>query len=204
MSHCTKFQFNYTDERTIIKAFEKLKLSCSTEGLLEFDSPLHKYFGDISDVKRCIYARYGKFNLIATKIRAHEYQLYIEKHKVSSDDEIRKVQIEEEFRRAYIEAAVEQVAKKLEKNGMPTNMQIDRNTITLNFGQMLEYSLSVVFEDGHIIEDVSGVKGDFCTHLTEDLEDILSSQDCELNTQWKETYEMPVEDQNIQVLSLSF
>lgn len=204
MSHCTKFQFNYTDERIIIKAFEKLKLSCSTEGCLEFDNYLDKAIGNVRDVKRCIYAKYGKFNLMVIKIRAHEYQLYIEKHKVSSDDEIRKVQIEEEFRRAYIEVAVEQVATKLEKSGMPTSMQIDSNTIILNFGRMLEYSLSVVFENGQIIEDVRGVKGDFCTHLTEDLEDILSSQDCELQTQWKETYEMPIEDQNLQVLSLSF
>ena len=62
----------------------------------------------------------------------------------------------------------------------------------------------ISFEEGKITEEVIGVKGDFCTKLTEDIENILSHPSNELVTEWKQEYNMQIEDQNIQVLSLSF
>ena len=51
---------------------------------------------------------------------------------------------------------------------------------------------------------MKGVKGDFCTKLTEDIEDVLSQPTSELKTEWKQEVEMQVEDETLQVLSLSF
>ena len=78
------------------------------------------------------------------------------------------------------------------------------NGLIVNFGPNLEYTLSVLSQDDNIVEEVSGVKGDFCTKLTEDIEDVLSQPTAELKTEWKAEVEMQVEDEALQVLSLSF
>ena len=62
------------------------------------------------------------------------------------------------------------------------------------FGPNLEYTLSVLAENDIIVEEMSGVKGDFCTILTEVIEDILSRPTVELETEWKAEVKMHVED----------
>jgi hypothetical protein len=74
----------------------------------------------------------------------------------------------------------------------------------VNFGPNLEYTLSVLSDNDQIVEDVKGVKGDFCTKLTEDIEEVLSLPTSELKTEWKQEVEMQVDDEVLQVLSLSF
>lgn len=87
-----------------------------------------------------------------------------------------------------------------------TRYEVSRqpNGLIINFGPNLEYTLSVLRENDNIIEEVSGVKGDFCTKLTEDIEDLLSQPTAELKTEWKAEVDMQVEDEMLQVLSLSF
>lgn len=210
MSHCTKFDFNYTDERIIVKAFNKLQISCATTMVHWYDSDLAKkmlsklgYMGH--EQSRAICGCKDEYQFFVCKKKDNLYELYMEKSTtITQEDEVKMDSLAETFRRAYIECAVDKVVRKLENSGMPTEVSKDNDKFVVNFGPMLEYSLSVVFDNGQLIEDVHGVKGDFCTKLTEDLEEILSSPTAELNTAWKEEYEMPLEDQNIQVLSLSF
>jgi hypothetical protein len=209
MSHCTKFDFKYTSEEAIVKAFRKLNIKCSTELVSEFKSEFSKqvlgklgYLG--SKQYRSICGVKGKYNIFLCKMGENDYELFIERSVIGNNDNIEMNTISAEFRKAYIEVAIDEIVKKLDKGNMPSNVELSKNKYTVSFGSSYEYSLVVSFEEGKITEEVIGVKGDFCTKLTEDIENILSHPSAELVTEWKQEYNMQIEDQNIQVLSLSF
>lgn len=46
----------------------------------------------------------------------------------------------------------------------------------------------IKFDNGRVIEEVQGGKGDSCISLTEALENMLSSPDVELQSEWTEEY----------------
>jgi hypothetical protein len=209
MSHCTKFDFKYSSEEAIVKAFKKMKVKCSTEMICEFKSDFSKkILGKLGYVGkkqyRAICGTVGSYNIFLCKIAENDYELMIERATVSSSDEKKMTKIADDFRRAYMEVAVDEIVKKLDKGNMPSKVEKQKDKFIVNFGVSLEYSVVVAFENGQITEEVIGVKGDFCTKLTEDIENILSHPTAELATEWKAEYTMQIEDQNIQVLSLSF
>lgn len=209
MSHCTKFDFKYTSEEAIVKSFRKLDIKCSTELVSEFKSEFSKqvlgrlgYLGNKQ--YRAICGVIGKFNIFLCKIGEHDYELFIERTVMGNNDTMEMKMLSDNFQRAYIEVAIDEIVKKLDKGNMPSMVEMTKNKYTISFGSSYEYSIVVSFEDGKITEEVIGVKGDFCTKLTEDIENILSHPTSELVTEWKQEYHMQIEDQNIQVLSLSF
>ena len=140
--------------------------------------------------------------MIVKKVDENHYQLFVEHHSVANEEED-KVWADK-FRNAYIEVAVDKVLKKLDLNATRYEVSHQPNGLIVNFGPNLAYTLSVLSQDDNIVEEVSGVKGDFCTKLTEDIEDVLSQPTAELKTEWKAEVEMQVEDEALQVLSLSF
>ena len=210
MSHCTKFDFSFSDEQAIVKSFKKLGIKCSTEIISEFKSDFSKkILGRIGymgiNQYRAICGLVYPYQLFMCKFAPNQYELFIEKVGVIyENDEIRMNQIAEDFRRAYISVAIDDIVSKLKKGNIPSKVEVQENRYLIYFGSMYEYQLSVIFDKGEIIEEVEGIKGDFCTKLTEDIENILSHPECELRTEWKQEYEMQVDDQNIQVLELSF
>jgi len=207
MSHCTKFDFSYTSEEAIVKAFRKMNIKCSTEMVSEFSSDFGKQvLGQLGYLGRKQYrAIVGEIkggHLFMCRIDENNYQLFVEHHSFANEDED-KVWADK-FRNAYIEVAVDKVLKKLDLNATRYEVNHQPNGLIVNFGPNLEYTLSVLSQDDNIVEEVSGVKGDFCTKLTEDIEDVLSQPTSELKTEWKAEVEMQLEDEALQVLSLSF
>jgi hypothetical protein len=209
MSHCTKFDFNYTSEAAIVKAFRKLDIKCSTKLVSEFKSEFSKqvlgslgYLGNKQ--YRAICGMIDKYNIFFCKISENDYECFIERSVIGSNDIEEMKILSGDFQRAYIQVALDEVVKKLDKGNMPSKVKSMHNKYIVSFGNTYEYSLVVSFEEGKITEEVVGVKGDFCTKLTEDIEKILSHPTAELFTEWKQEYRMQIEDQNIQVLSLSF
>lgn len=209
MSHCTKFDFKYTSEGAIVKAYRKLDIKCSTELVSEFKSEFSKqvlgrlgYLGNKQ--YRAICGIIGKYNIFLCKIGENDYELFIERSVIGLNDNEEMKNLSDDFQRAYIEVAIDEIVKKLDKGNMASKVESSKNKYTVSFGSSYEYSLVVSFEAGKITEEVIGVKGDFCTKLTEDIENILSHPTSELVTEWKQEYNMQIEDQNIQVLSLSF
>ena len=209
MSHCTKFDFKYTSEEAIVKAFRNLDIKCSTELVSEFKSEFSKqvlgklgYLGNKQ--YRAICGIIGKYNIFLCKIGENDYELFIERSVEGLNDNEEMKKLSDDFQRAYIEVAIDEIIKKLDKGNMPSKVESTKNKYTIIFGSSYEYSLVVSFEEGKITEEVIGVKGDFCTKLTEDIENILSHPTSELVTEWKQEYNMQIEDQNIQVLSLNF
>jgi hypothetical protein len=209
MSHYTKFDFKYTDESAIVKAFRKINMKCSTELVSEFKSDFSKkilgrlgYLG--SKQYRAIVGTDGKYNLFVCKMAENDYELFIECSKVAAIDEAEMWTIADNYRRAYIGVAIDEIVKKLDKGNMPSKVEVQKDQYIVNFGSSYEYSLVVSFEKGKIEEEVRGIRGNFCTKLTEDIENILSHPSAELQTEWKAEYQMQIEDTNIQVLNLSF
>ena len=209
MSHCTKFDFTYSDERTIVKAFGKLGVKCSTEMVCEFNSDMSKLIGGKlgylgNKQYRAIVGSINGYNLFLCKIADNQYELFIERPQAFDSESPEVKRISQQFKKAYIEVAVDDVVRKLSKANMPSEVISEESRFVVKFGPMLEYSVSIVYNDNSIIEEVTGVKGEFCTRLTEDIENMLSHPDAELSTEWKEEYNLMVEDLNIQVLNLSF
>jgi len=209
MSHCTKFDFTYSDEKAIVKAFGKLGVRCSTEMVGEFNSHTSKlilsklgYLGNKQ--YRAIVGSMNGYNLFLCKIAEKQYELFIERPQVFDNESPEVMNLSRQFKKAYVEVAIDDVVRKLDKANMPSEVISEENKFVINFGTMLEYSVSIIYNEKTITEEVTGIKGEFCTILTEDIENMLSHPESELATQWKQEYNMIVEDQNIQVLSLSF
>ena len=207
MSHCTKFDFSYTSEDAIVKAFRKMNIKCSTEIVCDYSSDFGKQIlGKLGYMGRNQYrAIIGKIeggHIFVCKVEQDKYELFVEHHNVFNPNEDKI--IAEKFRNAYIEVAVDKVLRKLDLNATRYEVSKQPNGLIVNFGPDLEYTLSVLSENDQIVEDVKGVKGDFCTKLTEDIEDVLSQPSSQLKTEWKQEVEMQVDNEVLQVLSLSF
>ena len=207
MSHCTKFDFSYTSEDAIVKAFRKMNIKCSTEMVCDYASDFGKqilgrlgYAGNKQ--YRAIVGEIKGGHIFVCRVEQDKYELFVEHHQGYNPDEDKI--IADQFRNAYIEVAVDKVLRKLDLNATRYEVNKQPNGMIVNFGPNLEYTLSVLSENAQIVEDVKGVKGDFCTKLTEDIEDVLSQPTLELKTEWKQEVEMQVDDEVIQVLSLSF
>lgn len=207
MSHCTKFDFSYTNEDAIVKAFRKMNIKCSTDMVSEFSSDFGKQvLGKLGYLGRKQYrAIIGKIeggHIFVCRVEQDKYELFVEHQQAFSPDEDKI--IADQFRNAYIEVAVDKVLRKLDLNATRYELNRQPNGVIVNFGPNLEYTLSVLSENDQIVEDVKGVKGDFCTKLTEDIENVLSQPTSELKTEWKQEAEMQIDDEVLQVLSLSF
>ena len=207
MSHCTKFDFSYTSEDAIVKAFRKMNIKCSTDMVSEFSSDFGKQvLGKLGYLGRKQYrAIIGEIeggHIFVCRVEQDKYELFVEHHQVYNPDEDKI--IADQFRNAYIEVAVDKVLRKLDLNATRYELNRQPNGVIVNFGPNLEYTLSVLSENDQIVEEVKGVKGDFCTKLTEDIENVLSQPTSELKTEWKQEVEMQIDDEVLQVLSLSF
>ena len=207
MSHCTKFDFSYSSEDAIVKAFRKMNITCYTDMVCDFSSDFGKQimgrFGYLGRKQsRAIVGEIKGGHIFVCRVEQDKYELFVE-HNQGQDPQKDKI-IANQFRNAYIEVAVDKVLRKLDLNATRYELHKQPNGVIVNFGPDLEYTLSVLSENDQIVEDVKGVKGDFCTKLTEDIEDILSQKTAELKTEWKQEIEMQVDDEVLQVLSLSF
>ncbi|MGC5702287.1 DUF2997 domain-containing protein [Pseudomonas sp. NFXW11] len=207
MSHCTKFDFTYTDEEAITKAFVKLGLTPTTDLVSEFNSEFSKaalgslgYLGKRQFRAICARAE-DDFNYFVCKIENNLYELLIEQSYPAPGDETKIVGLASRFQRAYISVAVENTISRINASGVPTRLKESADHFEIEFGSNYEYSIRVTFSGNEIKEEVFGVKGDICTKLTEELESLLASPTAELLTEWKPEYTVVHEEQTLQILS---
>lgn len=83
MSHCTKFDFTYSDEEAIVKAFRKLGINTSNELVATYNSDIAKkvfsQFGYMGKVQqRAICGCKDGINLFMCKIAENQYELCLE------------------------------------------------------------------------------------------------------------------------------
>ena len=209
MSHCTKFDFTYSDEEAIVRAFRKMGVQTSTELVAEYNSDFQKkvlsHFGLMGIRQmRAICGRKEGINMFMCKVAENQFELLCEHPNITPQIAARMKELGVEFQQAYVEVAVDSVVKKIENAGTPTRVEKQKQQYTINFGPSLEYQVVISYDEKVVREEVFGVKGNFCTALTEDIENILSHPEAELVSEFKPEIDMVVEDQVLQVISLEF
>lgn len=209
MSHCTKFNFTYSDEESIVLAFRKMGIRSSNEIIANYNNDFQKrilsnlgYMG--SRQMRAICGRKDDINMFMCKVAENQYELVCEHPQLTPQIEERMKQLCIEYKQAYIEVAIDAVVKKIENSGTPSHVEKQNDKYTILFGPSLEYQVVISYNEDEIKEEVFGVKGGFCTSLTEDIENILSHPETELVSEFKPEMDITVDDQILQVISLEF
>lgn len=187
MSHCSTFKFQYTNRELITKTFEKLGLDWHDDTVYTYASIYAKEQGIVSKESPAIVAQCNGFNYFMINCDNH-YELSIEKHNISYREEYIAQQMGTEFQKKYIEEVALNFIEQMTQNG--TNCFLDKgdNDFVIRFGSMYEKSILIKFENGRVIEEVQGIKGKKCKSVTEALENMLSSENATLNTEWTSEY----------------
>lgn len=201
MSHCTSFKFQYTDRKLIAQAFSNLGLECKDSVVYSYDSGYAKSLGTASEERPAIVAESNGFNYFMEDFGNH-YELSVEKHNMSLSEERIARRMGKEFQKQYVKCAAQQVIRQMEQNGHSCLLAENSDGFEIKFGTVYEKSLLVKLQNGRVIESVSGVKGQSCQSITEALENMLSSADVELNTEWTEEYYEPDDDSMLKIYDL--
>lgn len=189
MSHCTKFDFQYVNRKIIFRTFEALGLKCEHSTVASFASDWEKRFEiNAFDQTPAIVAEKDGFNYFMLN-RGSYYELFIEKHNMTYDEERISKKMADEFKKMYIEETVKEVVKELNLSGNPAVWEKNRDGFVIKFGQLYDKTISVKMNGKKTIEEqVLGVKGTSCVSLTSAIENLLSSDEVELNSEWTEEY----------------
>ncbi len=201
MSHCTSFKFQYTDRKLIAQAFSNLGLKYKYSVVYSYDSGYAKSLGIASEERPAIVAESNGFNYFMEDFGNH-YELSVEKHNMSLSEERIARRMGKEFQKQYVKCAAQQVIRQMEQNGHSCLLAENSDGFEIKFGTVYEKSLLVKLQNGRVIESVSGVKGQSCQSITEALENMLSSADVELNTEWTEEYYEPDDDSMLKIYDL--
>jgi hypothetical protein len=208
MSHCTRFDFCYTNEEVIVRAFARMGLTPSTDVVGLFNSEISKrVLGRLGHMGaqqyRAICASSGHYQLFACKVETDHYELMIERGYTTSGDEMHMRKLAEDFQRAYIGEAIDDTVRRIESTNVPARARQTDAGYEIDFGADYGYTIKVTLVGGQINEEVVGVRGDVCAKITQQLEDILSHPSAELKTVWKPEYSVTTEEQTLQVLSIN-
>ena len=201
MSHCTSFKFQYTDRKLITQTFSNLGLRYEDSVVYSYDSGDAKSLGIASEERPAIVAESNGFNYFMEDFGNH-YELSVEKHNMSLSEERIARRMGKEIQKQYVKCAAQQVVKQMEQNGHSCLLAENSDGFEIKFGTVYEKSLLVKLQNGRVIESVSGVKGQSCQSITEALENMLSSADVELNTEWTEEYYEPDDGSMLKIYDL--
>ena len=192
MSHCTHFKFQYVDVNCIAVAYSRLKLFPewkqirSYSGMKWLVEEYPTYMTSIPSYN-VLHCKNKGFNYFMENCGNH-YELSIEKHDMTTADKRKSKQLANEFQTIYVEEVAKLFVDKMCQKGVYAVLNKEDKGFCINFGPFYEKSILIKFNNGRVIEEVHGVKGESCVSLTEALENMLSSADVELNSEWTEEY----------------
>ena len=187
MSHCTKFDFQYTDRKIICRTFQALNLEWEDGVVSTYASSADKKANIVKSYLSAIIAKKNGFSYFM-EVRDKYYELVIEKHDMSAYDLQIAQEMAEEFRNTYIKEVAKVVVKKMESQGKQAKLEKTSSGYEIRFGLLYDKSILIKFDNGRVIEEVKGVKGKSCVSLTEALENMLSSDEVDLDTEWTSEY----------------
>lgn len=203
VSHCTNFEFQYTDRNLILQAFNKLGIKCYDDTVYSYASSFDKTRGIPSAERPAICAERNGFHYFVENYGNH-YELSMEKHNMTSQEARISEQMADEFKKQYVKCAAEEVMHQMRLKGQNCLMVENSQGFEIKFGALYDKSLLVKLENGRVVESVHGIKGKSCQSITEALENMLSSADVELNTEWTEEYYEPDDSGALKVYDLGF
>lgn len=188
MSHCTKFKFQYTSRKIICRTFQTLGLDWEDGQVAEFSSTFTKKLGIFGENETpAIIAERDGFQYFMMNMGGH-YELLMEKHNMTSIEQRQSREMATEFQQTYIQEVAKDVVKQMNNNGETAILEQTTSGYEIRFGHTYDKSILIKFDSGRVIEEVHGVKGETCVSLTEALENMLSSPDIELQSEWTEEY----------------
>lgn len=196
MSHYTNFEFQYTDKSIICKVFKNLGLSykntiVKTYGNIKWS--VDEYSISEGTKRNAIMAKRNGFNYFMEYFGNH-YELSIEKHNMTSSEKRISKSMAKEFQEMYVKEVANVFVNKMQEKGINAVLDEDSKGFIVRFGSIYEKSVLIKMDNGRVMEEVHGVKGESCVSLTEALENMLSSADVELNSEWTEEYYEDPED----------
>lgn len=203
MSHCTKFDFQYTNRKIIFNTFEALGLKCEHSLVASFSSVWEKKLGiNATDQTPAIIAESNGFNYFMLNCGSH-YELFIEKHNMTTEEARISKKMADEFQKAYLEETVKEAVKQLTASGQTALWEKDKNGYVIKFGALYDKTIYVKLNGKKTVEEaVVGVKGPSCVSLTEAIENMLSSAEVELNSEWTKEYYQEETD-NLEIYELN-
>jgi hypothetical protein len=116
MSHCTNFDFQYTDRDLICSAFQALNLKWKDDVVYSYASQADKEAGIVETSWPAIIAEKNGFNYFM-KNKGKYYILGIEKHDMSSYDRQIAKEMADEFRNTYIKEVAKIVVEDMNSQG---------------------------------------------------------------------------------------
>ena len=160
MSHCTKFDFQYTSRKIICRTFDSLGLDWSDNFVATYSSTLAKTLriGGKDETPAIIAERDG-FQYFMMNMGTY-YELLMEKHNMTSDEADISKQMANEFKLTYIKEVAKEVVKQMNAKGENAILKEISSGYEIRFGQTYDKSILIKFNNGHVIEEVQGVKGE--------------------------------------------
>ena len=169
MSHCTKFDFKYTSRKIICRTFQTLGLDWSDETLYDGVKLFGSIFIPVKNPTPAIISNRNGFYYFMVN-RGTYYELLMEKHNMTPQEENVSAAMANEFKQTYIKEVAKEVVKQMNTNGEDAILEETKAGYEIRFGQTYDKSILIKFNNGRVIEKVQGVKGDSCVSLTEALE----------------------------------
>ena len=166
MSHCTRFDFTYSDEESIVKAFRKMGVLTSTELVCSYSNDLQKKvlnklgcFGNKQ--MRAICGQKDGINMFVCKIEENKWELICENSHITPEITNIMNQLSHQFQQSYVEVAVDLVVNKIENSGTPTKVEKTLNKYTILFGPNYEYQIVINYNNDTIKEEVLVLKANY-------------------------------------------
>ena len=204
MSHCTSFPFAYTEERHLVSALDKMKLSAEYTVVNEYSNHLAKslsYVGYMGGNQyRALCAKHEAGNIMILKEK-DAYRFSIESSKgpvaygIASDIEVC-------FRLFYIESVLEEICDDYRRRGVTARLSSDDNSFSIHLGSDMSISVSISVKGGLVHEEVNGVSGSVCEIITAQIEAMLAAPNSTLTSEWKTAYHEEIDNKIVEVLDL--
>ncbi len=192
MSHYTKFDFQYTNSECLFSTCKRLNLKMQEKEIRKY-SGMKWLIDEYPDYMTSLpsYSVFNcknkGFNYFLEQVDNH-FELSIEKYNMNVSNEIKAQRLALEFQTTYIEEVSKLFVKQMNEKGINAILEKTDEGFSIHFGTMYEKNILIKFNNGRVFEEVYGIKGQSCVSLTEALENMLSSSEVELNSEWTEEY----------------
>lgn len=206
MSHCTSFSMTFLDKRILFRAMRNLGYSPENRVWVEYRNQFAKKLQVGENVIGKLLT--GMVNDINLFFIETENGLipYFESDLLSPAElQERGEQSLSALRTEYLRCAVQAMADQIRANGseviVTEENHLSQTSFVLTIGSTNKTLRIAVDQDGHVEEQVEGVRGRSCVDFSANVETKLTTSRA-VQRVWTHEYDAMVEDQQIQILRL--
>lgn len=204
MSHCSSFDIKFRDKQVLFNAMRNLDMKPENRLWVEYKSQVLKkanLFPNI--IGRLLTGYCNELNVFFVEENGI-FSPVVESHQISGArlDSMSEIVIKQ-IQKEYVKCSLEKTQKSLMLSGLSSTMRSEINgeveTFYLEIGNGKRLVISI---DGNkISENVEGVRGRSCVDFSSIFESLIGEK---IERQWKTEYHEVIEDQELQVLRLTY